>query len=878
MNELRGNPAGGDKGDDGSFLAGKFRISSNFVQLAAFLCGLVVTVAAYFMLSFFIQDLTEANRQRSSTEMQETLAERISGFEQSIRTASVILPQYAPMDQKAMAQRLRYSVSGIENFDRLVWLHKEGGDWRLIDLVEPADELSVGNFSLLTENAGRSLWDYILNARINSADDIILATDFPGVKYVQNQAEPIIRERPLVLAKIISASDSENSAIVGVTRLTRAVDSSWIGAKEEISRIAVFDTKSGRPIYYMDRNYSGQEMIDRSPVNDNKMLFIGSSRLEVQIAAGKNRETFYLEASPLLVLVVGMTLTLIVTMYVRSSQRQSIRLQAVNRALSLKNYELNNEAFERERLNQTLHKAEREYKAIIDSVSDIIFEITTKGEIVFLNDSWEKITGFSIDQSINQNLFDMIYPQDQEEQRQNLDQMVRGKRNAYHFFTRLRTSEGAFRSIEMTISMLRQDENRSLRVVGTVTDIEERRRAEKALGEAEKKYRTIVENAAGGIYQVTPEGQFLSANPSMAHILGYDTPEVMLREIRRAHESLYANPRERAQFIHKLEVQGAALNFETQIITRQGQKIWVSENARAVKDDDGNVLYFEGSIENITKRKEVEIKLREAKIQSDLSSRAKSEFLANMSHELRTPLNAIIGFSEIIRDEVLGAIGNVQYKEYVRDIYDSGRKLLSIINEILDVSRIETGDRQLNEGVVDITRVTRSCLDFIRPKLMAEKLVVVNLMEGAVPKVIGEELAIKQIILNLLSNAVKFTGQGGRITLSHEVDHEGQLRISVTDTGVGLDEAEIEKALSPFGQVDTSLGRAGSGAGLGLTLVDSLIKLHGGRLELFSQKGVGTTATIVFPSRRVAQEPKEGDGHIDDGDMPDGNHPTRNLQ
>jgi signal transduction histidine kinase len=245
---------------------------------------------------------------------------------------------------------------------------------------------------------------------------------------------------------------------------------------------------------------------------------------------------------------------------------------------------------------------------------------------------------------------------------------------------------------------------------------------------------------------------------------------------------------------------------------------------------------------------------------------------------LRTPLNAIIGFSEIIRDEVLGSIGNVQYKEYVRDIYDSGKKLLSIINEILDVSRIETGDRQLNEGVVDITKVTRSCLDFIRPKLMAEKLVVVNLMEGAVPKVIGEELAIKQIVLNLLSNAVKFTGEGGRITLSHEIDHEGQLRISVTDTGVGLDEAEIEKALSPFGQVDSSLHRVGSGAGLGLTLVDSLIKLHGGRLELFSQKGVGTTATIVFPARRVAQELKDGEGHIEGGDLPDGSRSTRNLQ
>ena len=127
-------------------------------------------------------------------------------------------------------------------------------------------------------------------------------------------------------------------------------------------------------------------------------------------------------------------------------------------------------------------------------------------------------------------------------------------------------------------------------------------------------------------------------------------------------------------------------------------------------------------------------------------------------------------------------------------------------------------------------------------------------MDGTVPNVIAEELALKQIILNLLSNAIKFTPEGGRVTLAHEIDNDGMMRISVTDTGIGLDESEIEKALSPFGQVETSLSRSGSGAGLGLTLVDSLMKLHGGRLELFSQKGIGTTATIIFPARRVTQE------------------------
>jgi PAS domain S-box-containing protein len=403
----------------------------------------------------------------------------------------------------------------------------------------------------------------------------------------------------------------------------------------------------------------------------------------------------------------------------------------------------------------------------------------------------------------------------------------------------------------MAVSMLRLDENRKARVVGSFTDVEERRRAERALGEAEKKYRAIVENAAGGIFQMTPEGQMLSANPSMARILGFETADRMLRDVRSAFDYLFLIPRDRTKFLRELTLNGLVKNLEVQGKNAGGDKMWLNINARSVGDNDGNILYFEGSLENITQRKDAELALREAKIHSDLSSRAKSEFLANMSHELRTPLNAIIGFSEIIKNEVLGPVANRQYWEYSSDIYTSGKKLLGIINEILDVSRIDAGDRQLNESSIDLGKIVTECVSFIGPRVREGNLKLTNLIEGRIPALIGEELAIKQILLNLLSNAVKFTPAGGRVTLSYEIDRDGQMLVSVTDTGIGLDETEIEKALSPFGQVDTGLSRSGSGAGLGLTLVDSLIKLHGGRLELFSQKGIGTTATVVFPARRI---------------------------
>jgi len=232
------------------------------------------------------------------------------------------------------------------------------------------------------------------------------------------------------------------------------------------------------------------------------------------------------------------------------------------------------------------------------------------------------------------------------------------------------------------------------------------------------------------------------------------------------------------------------------------------------------------------------------------ANQAKSDFLANMSHELRTPLNAIIGFSEIVAGELFGPIG-ARYVEYGHDIHASGIHLLSIISDVLDLSKIEAGQRSLSENVVDLYEAAEASLRLVRGRAENGCIRLVNGVPRDLPHVHADERAVKQMLLNLLSNAVKFTPEGGRVAVTAEVRSDGSLAVSVDDTGIGIAPENIPRALAPFSQVDSSLTRRHAGTGLGLPLVKSLIELHGGALELESEERKGTLATIVFPADRV---------------------------
>ena len=239
--------------------------------------------------------------------------------------------------------------------------------------------------------------------------------------------------------------------------------------------------------------------------------------------------------------------------------------------------------------------------------------------------------------------------------------------------------------------------------------------------------------------------------------------------------------------------------------------------------------------------------LRLAKEKAEAANRIKSGFLATMSHELRTPLNAIIGFADIMRQEVFGALGNEQYRGYAADIHDSGTHLLQIINDFLDLSKAEVGKLELHEGVFDLRRTVRAVRQLTKESIRAARLADAFDLALDLPLLRADERKTKQVLLNLVANAVKFTPAGGRVVLEGRFEPNTGLTVAVTDTGIGIAPGDIRRVLEPFEQVDSAQARRHQGTGLGLPLVKAIMELHGGTIDLRSQPGIGTVVSETFP-------------------------------
>lgn len=389
-------------------------------------------------------------------------------------------------------------------------------------------------------------------------------------------------------------------------------------------------------------------------------------------------------------------------------------------------------------------------------------------------------------------------------------------------------------------------------------NITEQKMAADALRESEERYALAVRAANEGIWDWNLETNRIYSSHRFEQIIGKNVVKKLKRNTNVIVEKfIYANmhiddrPRYRENLIRHLKGETPTFECEFRVVEKGKVMRWLRNQGLAQFNSAGRAYRMTGSLDNITERKRAEAALMEAKDAAELASRAKTDFLANISHELRIPLNAIIGFSELMTSEVFGDMGNPKYIDYTKTINDSGQHLLSIINDILDVSQIEVGELDFRTEETPLQPIFDSSLRLVGERASKAGLRLNHRTEENLPSVKTDPRRLKQILINLLTNAVKFTPEGGSVTLKAHMTKTGVLVISIADTGIGIKADDIPKVMTPFVQVDSRLARKYDGTGLGLPLTDALVKMHGAKMKIRSKPRKGTTVSVYFPKETL---------------------------
>ena len=391
-------------------------------------------------------------------------------------------------------------------------------------------------------------------------------------------------------------------------------------------------------------------------------------------------------------------------------------------------------------------------------------------------------------------------------------------------------------------------------VIGVALDVTEERYAEHRARQAERRLSDAIGSISEAFVLWSRNDRLLMCNDTFRSFFNIEARLLKPGSPRKAVEEIMAmaiKRRERASGASgasEAEMHDGRWLHLSERPTAEGGAVLTATDISALKRQEGDLLLKQQALEeNARALAELAEKHQQASETAESASKAKSEFLANMSHELRTPLNAIIGFSEIMQREMYGPVGHARYKEYAGDILSSGQHLLALINDILDMSKIEAGKLTLRPEPLDLIEITEDVVRLIRTRAEAGGLTLALDIPN-LPAVEADYRALKQILLNLLTNAVKFTPRGGRVEVSAARRGDGRIQVSVKDTGIGIAESDMERLAKPFEQIESQHSKTQQGTGLGLALTKSLVEGHGGALDIQSQAGVGTTVRFSLPA------------------------------
>jgi PAS domain S-box-containing protein len=360
-----------------------------------------------------------------------------------------------------------------------------------------------------------------------------------------------------------------------------------------------------------------------------------------------------------------------------------------------------------------------------------------------------------------------------------------------------------------------------------------------------------------GIIVTDHNGRIVRVNESFLRIYGWSRDEIIGNEFVNL---IVPEERDLARNRHSEFLKSGIRGSGEMKLLRKDQSIANALYTTAALELSQGRRFQVTTVMDITLRKQMEMTLRLAKEQADAANKAKSTFLANMSHELRTPLNAIIGFSELMMKETFGPVGSEKYKEYQSDIVLSARHLLDVINEVLDMSKIEAGRVELQEERFEIKDVIHAVMRMMASRAFSGGLKLEDLVQEDLPAIYADPRLVKQVLINLLGNAVKYTKSGGKVELHAYVSEKGDVVIEVKDNGVGIPKDKIAEALEPFSQISQPIdeGRY-KGTGLGLPLAKTMTELHGGHLEIESEENIGTTVRVILPGYRTNPDLDKGD-------------------
>jgi len=537
--------------------------------------------------------------------------------------------------------------------------------------------------------------------------------------------------------------------------------------------------------------------------------------------------------------------------------------------LAITNMLLAAAAAERRQAERTMAESEKRLRTVVEDQTDLICRFKPDGTLTFVNGAYCQFHGKSREELLGTNFLQNLPVEDLSIPLSWFEALP-PEQPVVSFDHRVVGRGGLTVWQQYTVRRLFREGGQTLEFQAVIQDITHRKQTERALQASERKYRSLVTNIPDIVWTADANRRLVYVSESVEKILGYTAEDLIRGAGTLWLDRIHPNDFPKVQLAYQmLFAKEEAFDVEYRIRRSDGQWIWLQNRAPSTYLRDG-VRCADGLLSEITQRKRVEEELQRTKDAAEAANRAKSQFLASMSHELRTPLNAIIGFSEILADQTFGDLNDRQLK-YSNNILNSGRHLLQLINDILDLSKVEAGRLELTRSSFSVARAVENAQVIVKT-LAGKKGIALDFdVATAPPELFADEAKFKQIMYNLLSNAIKFTPDKGRVTVTAtrrcHPSGEGApgsksplsgecLEVTVADTGIGIHPRDHERIFAEFEQVDSSYGRQQQGTGLGLALTRRLVELHGGRIWVESEgiEGKGSTFTFTLPLQTAQPE------------------------